>query len=82
MKEGKGEDKEERREEGEGGPWRGGERRGIGGEKGRWEQRRDSKYNIKQISSAPLGNISMGHGTHKHTHKLTHLYRVVHPSSW
>ena len=67
MKEGKEEEKGERREEG--GEGREGERREEGEEKargGEGEERRedgskggDSKQNITQMSSTPLGNISV-----------------------
>ena len=83
MKEGKEEEKGERREEWEVG-WRErermkdgeergreGKRQGREGERFRWEQRR---HNI----STPLGNIFVGHGTHKHN-TYTHISRVVHP---
>ena len=62
----------------EGGEERGGREDGKKARGGDGEERRedgskggDSKHNITQISSAPLGNISVGHGTHKHTHKPT-----------
>ena len=75
MKEGKEEEKGERRGEGEEGEERGreGERRGRGGEKRRERAKEGiaSLQNITQMSSTPLGNISEGHGTHKHIHVHT-----------
>ena len=75
MKEGKEEEKEERREEGTGGRGERKRRREEG--KGRREENMGAKegiaslQNITQMSSTPLGNISMGHGTHKHIHTPT-----------
>ena len=72
MKEGKEEEKGERRGEGRGG--RGERKRRQEEGKGRREENMGAKegiaslQNITQMSSTHLGNISVGHCTHKHTH--------------
>ena len=85
MKEGKEEEKGERREEGRGGERReeekarggeGKERREYGSKGG--DSKLAEHHTDKQYT--PWQHI---HGTwHTQTHTYTHLSRVVHPSSW
>ena len=71
------------REDGEKGK---GEERGREGDRMEGEKRRedgsnggDSKQNITQMSSTPLGNISMGSTWHTQTYTYTHLSRASTP---
>ena len=59
---------------------RGGEKKG--GEEGGVEKRRlaDSKHNVTQMSSTPLGNVSVDMA-HTNTH-IQPTFPEVHPSSW
>ena len=86
MKEGKEEEKEERRDEVEGG-WRGGrrersgrevERRGRGGEKRRLG---NSKHNVTQMSSTPPLATYPWDMAHTNIH-IQPTFPEVHPSSW
>ena len=70
--------KEGKEEEGRGGRGEREERKRRREEgKGRREENMGAKegiasmQNITQMSSTPLGNISVGHGTHKHIHTPT-----------